>query len=1421
MTQPLRIFISSPGDVEEERRRAAIVVNRLSREFARFFDIKPILWEYEPMLASGHFQDIIEAPSKSDIQVVILWSRLGTPLPEARYRGIDGRAPVTGTEWEFEDALRANRERGTPDLLVYRKKGKGIAEFDSTAELEAAAAQRKALETFWDRYFGSAASGFKAAFNLFSTRDEFEEMLEGHLRALIRERLPRLAESKEAESGIAWHQGSPYRGLQYFDLEHAPIFFGRSRAEKQVTEALARRAADGSAFVLVLGMSGCGKSSLVRAGVLPELMTPGVVSGVGMWRHAVFRPSDGAGDLVAGLVRVLAHSPQALPELLEGGLEVEQVAKLLRELPAQAAVTVVPALRRAAERAKAMGEGRLILVVDQMEELFSLAAIDKAERERFVELLAALAESGAVWVIGAMRSDFYHRAAELPTLVRLAAARGNFLLTEPNAAEIEEMIRQPAAAAGLAFEEDAESGERLERVLQEEAARQPGALPLLEFALDQLYRKDVEEKGGTTLTFASYQELGRLTGAVARHADEVCAGLSPEAQAALPGVLRALVTMGSGDDRATARAVLRDEIATSPVRTAVLDRLIEERLLVSSEEHGQGLVRLAHDMLIASWPRLKDLVGEDRDFLRTRERVEQAVAEWERRGRADDFLLPAGRSLAEAEDMLARRSDELESRDRLFIEASVKRERSNRERRLRRTRAIAAVMGLLALVAGGFGWYAYDRRLAAERNYEVAVRAAQTLVSDVADRLRNLGLPAASVRDILTSAESLYNDLTRGGVARTELRGRQGETLMSLADAFASLGDTGAERQRAEAARAIFQELIAEQPDNTGWQRDLSVSQNKLGDALRSQGDLAGALKAYRAGLETMEKLAARNPANTLWQADLSVSYERIGDMLMSAGEAAQALESYRKSLEIHKKLTERNPAAQDRQRALSVGYNKVGDALRAEADANGALASYRAGLAIMAKLAGQDQANTMWQRDLAISHERIGDVLRDQGAAAEALASYRKSLDIHEELASRDPSNTLWQRDISVSNERLGDMLVVQGDYAGALKSYRKALETRERLAARDPSNTDWQRDLSVSDNKVGDALRASGDQTAALAAYRAALAIIEKLAARDASNTIWQRDLSISHERIGDVFLAQGNKDGALKSYRTCLALREKLAARDPANVGWQYDVSISEQKIGDVLRAQGDQKGALASYRTQLAIVEKLAERDPSNVGWQRDVSVGDNRVGDVLRSTGDNKDALAVYRAGYDVMTKLLARDPANALWQHDLCVSHERIGDTLVSTGDAAGALAHYRPEEEALEKLTARDSANLTMQRELALVHNRIGDALDATGDRAGALASYRAGEEVADKLAAHDAANTLWQHDRAVSRAKIGNELAAANDPQGALASFRASLEIVETLAAKDPANRGWQNDIAYLRGRVATMEKAVPAGQAPGQTQ
>ena len=117
------------------------------------------------------------------------------------------------------------------------------------------------LETFLKHWFGSPDDSFKAAFHTFVTADQFERVLEKHLRKLIEERLPKHRTKKQAP--VVWHKGSPFRGLEVFDVEHAPVFFGRTKAIGELKDRLVRQAAQGKAFVLVFGPSGCGKSSLV------------------------------------------------------------------------------------------------------------------------------------------------------------------------------------------------------------------------------------------------------------------------------------------------------------------------------------------------------------------------------------------------------------------------------------------------------------------------------------------------------------------------------------------------------------------------------------------------------------------------------------------------------------------------------------------------------------------------------------------------------------------------------------------------------------------------------------------------------------------------------------------------------------------------------------------------------------------------------------------------------------------------------------------------------------------------------------------------------------------------------------------------------------------------------------------------------
>jgi hypothetical protein len=547
----IRIFISSPGDVAQERVIAERVAERLQGEFARRAELDVIRWEREPLRATEHFQEQITPPAETDISIFILWSRLGTPLPEDKFQKESGEQYRSGTEWEFENAVEAYQEKGTPDLVTYRKTKDPEARLSDEEDVEQRLEQKRALESFVEQWFkGEEGESFQAAFHAFESPAEFEQMLETHLRKLIEEHLPeRTTESATVAPDAHWHQGSPFRGLRPFEEEHAPIFFGRTAAVTRIIERLERQAEDGRPFVLVHGPSGTGKSSVVKAGVVPTLTRPGVIEGIGHWGQATVRPSDVPEDPAGGLAGALFR---AVPELETTGFTEEELAGLLRETPEQAASPLRAGLRNAAE-AVAEKEGlpepptaRVLLTIDQLEEIFTLGAVDEENRRGFAEAVRALTESGLVWTVASIRSDFFPRLSEVEALRDLKQGDGNYDLDPPSFAELGRMIRGPVRAAGLRFEEDPDRGIGLGEVLHEAAAEAPEALPLLEFTLEELYRRRTEDD---VLTFEVYEELGGLTGAIAERAESVFSDLAPSVQAAFDDVMGELVTIEPGGGR--------------------------------------------------------------------------------------------------------------------------------------------------------------------------------------------------------------------------------------------------------------------------------------------------------------------------------------------------------------------------------------------------------------------------------------------------------------------------------------------------------------------------------------------------------------------------------------------------------------------------------------------------------------------------------------------------------------------------------------------------------------------------------------------------------------------------------------------------------------------------------------------------------
>jgi WD40 repeat protein len=745
----IKIFVSSPGDVAQERFLAEKVLARLRNVYRHVCTLQPIFWEHEPLTADMSFQEGLISPRETDIVICILWSRLGTRLP----KNVTGGANLTGTEFEFVEAIEGRKQNGAPDLLVYRKTAKPFVDLSDKQRRGESLGQIEALEAFFEKWFTDREGALIAAFHPFERADDFEQHLEKHLRKLIDGRLA--AAGISPEDGIAstptWLEGSPFRGLQHFDVQHEPIFFGRTKAIGEVIDRLKRQAEAGRAFLVVLGMSGSGKSSLVRAGVLPALSRPGVIEGVGLCRRVVLRPGDGLGDIFDALAAALLRK-EALPELADDGTTAAQLAQALRDNPAAAAMLVKGAISQAAAGLKPAEEGakqpqaRLLFVIDQLEELFTSDKTTPADRGKFACLLTSLACNplSQTCLIATLRSDFYAPLAQVPELAGLKEGLGQYDLLPPSPAEIALLVREPAAAAGLRFEHRPD-GERLDDVLRDEASQDASLLPLLEFTLNELYERR-SDRG--KLTFEAYRAIGGVTGALAQRAESTFNGLPLDVRGELPAVFRQLVSIGTlSDETPTRRQTPLSRFAASPARMQFVQAFIAARLFVSDlADDGAAVVRITHESLLARWERLQRWLAADREHLRVKARLERAAARWLQEGRRADLLLTAGKPLEEAEQLQASEF-ELEPEVQDLIGASRKKARRNR--RLRH--AAIASLAALALAASGLAVLARTQRNRADENAQRAdenarrATTAQQLTAQANQQLQktNLDLDAA------------------------------------------------------------------------------------------------------------------------------------------------------------------------------------------------------------------------------------------------------------------------------------------------------------------------------------------------------------------------------------------------------------------------------------------------------------------------------------------------------------------------------------------------------------------------------------------------------------------------------------------------------------------------------------------------------
>ena len=602
----------------------------------------------------------------------------------------------------------------------------------------------------------------------------------------------------------------PYRGLAAFAEDDAKYFFGRSN---EIRTALAQL--EGWPLLAVIGPSGVGKSSFVHAGLVPAIRGAG-----GAWQVRVLRPG-----------RVPLHRlASVLEEALATGEHAQDLMAQLLEAPGLFGAM----LRTSAQRRNQ----KVLVVVDQLEELFTLCDSDKIRQLFLAALLAAADDpSSPVRVVLSMRADFLDRLAGHKAFLA-ELSRGLFFLTAPDEDNLREALVRPAELAGYMFEDVS----IVEDMMQTATSR--GALPLLSFAATRLW--EARDRTRHLLTVAAYEQMGGVGGAFARHADQVAAAIAPHDQTLLRAILTRLVT-----PEGTRAVVDRDELRSLSDDEAeverVLDQLVHARLIHLHTDPDQvATVEIVHEMLITEWPTLRRWLEDTHAMRGFVEELRQAARQWASHGQSND-LVWRGATAEEALGLAKRHVLDLAAVEREFLEA-VRRQAA---RARRRTVAVFATISLAIAGVMGAGAVGLVRIRAAEHASERAEASARKDAAAKAHALADEAKALQEAKSARDETQQQYDIIKQKEDARAAA-----EALAAQANHAEKLTRGELEQANEELRNKVAEALAAE-----------AAARHATADAKAANARTQGLLAQERAA---REKLEAEKKAAHIYDGDLT-----------------------------------------------------------------------------------------------------------------------------------------------------------------------------------------------------------------------------------------------------------------------------------------------------------------------------------------------------------------------------------------------------------------------------------------------------------------------------------------------------------------------------------------------------------------------
>lgn len=802
-----------------------------------------------------------------------------------------------------------------------------------------------------------------------------------------------------APPSTVWEGGSPFRGLEAFQENHAAIFFGRVQATAQLRDLVMTQAAHGCPMALVLGPSGSGKTSLVRAGLLPHLMASATRSDepIGLTSTVYLDCADlGSGTLFQALAGALIDADINGQPLFPGA-SADSLGSRLAEAPEAVAAEL---------RERACSRAVVGVFVDRLEAVFRAQT---GEADRFIGVIETLAKSNCLLMLMACRNDFYPEVMAQQVLLALKTRGGHFDVLPPDGADIAQIVRQPAIAASLSFEKDEATGAHLDDVLCDVARGNPDMLPLLQYSLNELYRQRSEDG---VLKFQVYRLLGGIEGAVGARAEQVVAQLSDRQLEALPHVLSLLVNIGEDQSAVTSRrsplSLLRNEDERELVRV-----MVEARLFVSELAGEIPSFGVAHEALLRQWPRVSSWIESHRHALQLRTRLRGEAERWRAGGRATDLLIPQGTQIHQAAVLLSLPDFALTSIEQEFIRLSV----SRAVMRERINYAIVIVITLLAILSAILGLSARNAQRESEEHRIEAEGLMGYMLGEFVEKVRPLG--RLELLDDISARALQYLTASKGATATPESVIQRAKALQVIAEVNLARSNQAKAKEALLTARELLHSLGTTRTINSAHLKDLGTNAYWLGSVHLKQRDFDGAENYFNEYKSAGERWLSVDPDNVDAMIELAYSHGNLGTLDLRQGKLERAAERFNTSVQLKQQALEKRRTDEFLTGLANsvVGLAAVKVRLGHLSEA---FSLYKQSEQLLEEVIGRSPNDAKLQVRLSNTLRYQGELSIALGQTLQGAAKYKAANEILSRLVQQDPSNKDWLYTLAENQLRL-----------------------------------------------------------------------------------------------------------------------------------------------------------------------------------------------------------------------------------------------------------------------------------------------------------------------------------------------------------------------------------------------------------------